>query len=398
MPRITQVRPVLLSAPYADPHTNGEVLHHLLTGYRTCGLVEITLDDGTTGLGEGYLAVFAPRLFVDLIQLLAPVLIGRDIVDYDAIHQDMLLTTGYWSLQGAAQHAVSALEIALCDCRARVAGVPVYQLFTDTPANPLKLYASGGDSIHPEAMTQEFEQVAALGIDTFKIRARKTDVHKARWCLEHGLKTDVCIAIDMTQNLAIPSQSVADVLEFLQSVGYEERIAFVEEAFGPDSVADFPDLRQRTAVKVAGGEIVTTYRELAERIGKGYYGIAQPDATVIGGIQPVVDLFKAAQVSQCAVYVHCWGGPVGMLANYHAALAGGGLVAEWPLPAYPLREALLEAGGWDIRDGYLQLQATAGLGARLTPEIEQAYPFREDAIYHCLVTQSRKPPDAIWRL
>lgn len=398
MPRITQVRPVLLSAPYADPQTNGEVLHHLRSGYRTCGLVEITLEDGTKGLGEGYLAVFAPRLFVDLIELLAPVAIGRDIADYDSIYRDMLLTTGYWSLQGAAQHAVSAMEIALCDCRARVAGIPVYKLFSDAEAYPLKLYASGGDSIHPEAMAKEFEQIAALGIDTFKIRARKTDVHKARWCLEKGLKTDIRIAIDMTQNLAIPSQSVTDVLEFLQAVGHEDRIAFVEEAFGPDSVEDFPILRQQVAVSVAGGEIVTTYRELASRIRSGYYDIVQPDATVMGGIQPAVDVFQDAQAHHCKVYVHCWGGPVGMLANYHAAIAGGGEVAEWPMPAYPLRDALLEAGGWDIQDGYLHLSSTAGLGARLTPEIEQAYPFRDDAIYHCLVTQSRKPPDSVWQM
>ncbi len=398
MPRITQVRPVLLSAPYADLQTNGEVLHHLMTGYRTCGLVEITLEDGTTGLGEGYLAVFAPQLFVDLIELLAPVVIGRDIEEYASIYRDMLLTTGYWSLQGAAQHAVSAMEIALCDCRARVAGIPVYKLFNDTDAYPLKLYASGGDSIHPEAMAKEFEQIAALGIDTFKIRARKTDVHKARWCLEKGMSADIRIAIDMTQNLAIPSQSVADVLEFLRSVEHEDRIAFVEEAFGPDSVDDFPALRQQIDVNVAGGEIVTTYRELASRIRGGYYDIAQPDATVMGGIQPVVDVFNDAIAHHCKVYVHCWGGPVGMLANYHAAIAGGGEVAEWPMPAYPLREALLEAGDWDIRDGCLYLGDGVGLGARLTPEIEQTYPFREDAIYHCLVTQSKKPPDSVWQI
>src|SRR5262245_30785084 len=56
MPAITNIRPVLLSAPYAWPD-NLEVQRHLPTGYRTIGLVEVTLDDGTTGLGEGYLAV-----------------------------------------------------------------------------------------------------------------------------------------------------------------------------------------------------------------------------------------------------------------------------------------------------------------------------------------------------
>ncbi len=45
MAKIRKVRPVLLSAPYADPKSSLEVKLHLRTGYRTCGLVEITLLD-----------------------------------------------------------------------------------------------------------------------------------------------------------------------------------------------------------------------------------------------------------------------------------------------------------------------------------------------------------------
>ena len=183
MPRIAQVRSVLLSAPYANTETNLEVLNHLPSGYRTCGLVEITLDDGTIGLGEGYLAVFAPRVFEALIQLLTPLLIGRDIND-KTIYRELLNTTGYWSLQGAAQHAISAAEIAIFDCRAQLAKLPVYRLLGYTGDTPrLKLYASGGDSRTPEAMSEEFEVIKQLGIDTFKIRARKEEINKARWCL-----------------------------------------------------------------------------------------------------------------------------------------------------------------------------------------------------------------------
>ena len=63
MPVVRSVRSVLLSAPYAEPEGNLEVLLHLPSGLRTTGLVEITLSDGTVGLGEGYLAVFAPTVF-----------------------------------------------------------------------------------------------------------------------------------------------------------------------------------------------------------------------------------------------------------------------------------------------------------------------------------------------
>ena len=44
--KIKQIRPVLLSAPYAKINENLEVDFHLCSGYRTVGMVEITLENG----------------------------------------------------------------------------------------------------------------------------------------------------------------------------------------------------------------------------------------------------------------------------------------------------------------------------------------------------------------
>jgi hypothetical protein len=51
---------------------------------------------------------------------------------------------------------------------------------------------------------------------------------------------------------------------------------------------------------------------------------------------------------------------------------------------------------WRIERGQLLLSDTPGLGVRLTPEIEREFPFREDAVYRCLVDPS-KAPAADWR-
>ncbi len=115
----------------------------------------------------------------------------------------------------------------------------------------------------------------------------------------------------------------------------------------------------------------------------------------MGGIQPILDLFAVAQASNTDIYVHCWGGPVGMMANYHAAVAGGGQVAEWPLPQFALRDALVKEA-WHIQDGYLYLPDSPGLNIRLTAAIEEEFAYREDAVYNCLVRDSRKLPDTIW--
>ncbi len=122
MPTIVGVRPVLLSAPYGSPD-NLEVQWCLRSGYRTTGLVEITLDDGTTGLGEGYLAVFAPHVFVEIVKLIAPYLVGKDASDLHQRYREMCMVTDYWSLEGAARHVVVACEIAAGRAR-QTAGRP----------------------------------------------------------------------------------------------------------------------------------------------------------------------------------------------------------------------------------------------------------------------------------
>jgi hypothetical protein len=83
---------------------------------------------------------------------------------------------------------------------------------------PLEVYASGGDSITPRAMLGELERVAALGIRSFKIRGRAHQVDKVAWTQRAAATAGIGVAVDMTQNLVVPSQSPRDVLEFTQRV------------------------------------------------------------------------------------------------------------------------------------------------------------------------------------
>ncbi len=388
-----------MSAPYARSGENLEVDLHLKSGYRTTGMVEITLDDGTTGLGEGYLAVFAPKVFVSIVELIAPQMIGRDVMNIRAILQDLSTITDYWSLQGAARHVHSAFEIAFQDCRAKVLGVPIYRMLHESSNNSIQLYGSGGDSPSPEFMRQEFRLLKELGIKKFKIRARGHQVEKAVWCMALGQKRGIDIAVDMAQNLTNPGQTLEEVVGFHENISAKSKsqLLFLEEVLGIWTAVNYPDLRARLPVKIAGGEIVTTPQELIDRIVSDWYDIVQPDATVIGGISAVLRVFEAANLQSTEVMVHSWGGPVAMMANYHAALAGGGILAEWPMPSYPIRDALVEQP-WRIEDGILHLPDIPGLGVRLTPKFERQFPFRKDAVYNCLTETDASPQNDVWKL
>ncbi|HEV3177141.1 MAG TPA: hypothetical protein VGZ72_14205, partial [Stellaceae bacterium] len=119
MPKIRSVRSVLLSSPYADPD-DPEIKECFPNGAkRTIGMVEVTLENGVTGLGEGYLAVFAPRVFTAIVDLCRPQLLGLDGFDIPGAVRRLRSLCDYWSLQGAARHVISAVEIALQDAKAK---------------------------------------------------------------------------------------------------------------------------------------------------------------------------------------------------------------------------------------------------------------------------------------
>ncbi len=266
------------------------------------------------------------------------------------------MITGYWSSQGAAQHVMSAFDIAIHDCKAQLLGIPIYQLYNPDAKNTIKLYGSGGDSPTPELMKKEFEYLNILGIKSFNIRTRNNQVEKARFALREGRKYGIEIAIDMTQNLANPGQSVNEVVGFYEKIcaGTDSKLFFLEEVLGLNDVDSYPELRKQIDTLLAGGEIVTTSKELNQRIEQEWYDIVQPDATVIGGIKALCEVFKKASEYNTQVFVHCWGGPVGMAANYHSALAFKGEIAEWPMPYYPLREEMM-IEPWSIKNGELTI-------------------------------------------
>ncbi len=397
MAKIAKIRPVLLTAPYGNEQSL-EVILHLPFGLRNCGLVEITLEDGTIGLGEAYLAVFAPQVFTEMVNVISPYLIGCDILDLNQQFNRMVSIVGYWGLKGPARHVLGAFEMAMTDAKAKLLEIPAYALLGTKGCEKLSLYGSGGDSVDVQSMHQELDSLQELGIDLFKIRARNDEVAKTVWVLEKAAARGIRVGVDMCQNLAIPSQTVSDVLKYLDAVKTRTAndIVFLEEVLGPFCSGDYKVLRRKCDVKICGGETITTSHELCELVREGIYDFVQPDASVLGGISEVLQVFDCAAQYGCDVVVHAWSGGVGLMANYHAAIAGGALLAEWPMPKYSLREELL-IEPLNIQNGQIEAPQTPGLGVILTEEIEKKYPFTEKGTYRCIPTGYARPGPEIWQ-
>jgi L-alanine-DL-glutamate epimerase-like enolase superfamily enzyme len=398
MPIITGVRTILLSSPYADAD-DPEIKECFPNGAkRTVGMVEITLDNGVTGLGEGYLVVFAPLVFRSIVDLCTPQVIGLDGSDVAGLVRRLRSLCDYWSLQGAARHVISAFEIAIQDARGKTLGVPVHRLLGEARDDAIEIYGSGGCCDAKEQFLREFALLESRGIKLYKIRSVKRDVYRTAWVLNEAGRRGIRVGVDMCQNLADPPQPVDDVVTFVEAVHRltPHRMAFLEEAVGPDAPESFRKLRGRIDVPVYGGEIITTPREMIARMDMGAYAAVQPDASVMGGISAVMDIFAAGARTGTDVIVHAWGGAVAIMASYHAAFAGHGKLVEWPMLAFPLGEEMIGNEGF-ISNGKLRRPDKPGLGLTLTPDMERRYAFDESAVYCCVLHDWGPPPDESWK-
>jgi L-alanine-DL-glutamate epimerase-like enolase superfamily enzyme len=397
MPTIEAVRCVLLSSPYADAD-DPEIKECFPNGpKRTIGMVEVTLDNGVTGLGEGYLAVFAPLVFRSIVELCRPYVLGKEGFDIDRRVRDLRSVCDYWSLQGAARHVISAFEIALQDARAKSLGVPVYDALGGATCDSIEIYGSGGCCDAKDQFHRELDLLGSKGIGLYKIRSVKRDIFRTAWVLEEAAARGIRVGVDMCQNLADPPQAVDDVVAFIEAVHAltDQRMIFVEEAIGPDAPEGFRELRGRTDVPVYGGEIITTPKEMIDRMRAGVYDAVQPDASVIGGISAVLQIFEAARSTATRVVVHAWGGAAAIMASYHAAFVAGGDLVEYPMLDFPLAADMMGDQG-RIEAGRLIRPTAPGLGLVLTPQIEQRYPFDETAVYSCMLHDWGPPPDDDW--
>ena len=395
MSKIENIRTILLSADYGSKN-HPEILECFPNGpKRTIGLVEVTLENGVKGYGEGYLGVFAPKVFKSIVELCAPYLIGKDGFNILRRYKDLCSICDYWSLQGAARHTTSAIEIALVDAKSKTQKCPAYKLLGNSTKEKIEVYGSGGICDTKEHFIEEFELLNQLGVKKYKIRAVPSDINKTAWVLKEARKYGIEVGIDMCQNLADPPINAEDVINYINHIKNitKEKILFLEEAVGPMDIKGFKKLKETLNIDICGGEVITTPLEMIERINLDIYNFVQPDASVIGGMYAVKEVFEYSKIKPV---VHAWGGPVAIMANYHVAFGCNGNLVEFPMIPYKL-EPIMFGDQKIIENGFLLRPENPGIGITMNDKIEKDFPFDEESVYSCVVVDRGQPKDSFWK-
>jgi L-alanine-DL-glutamate epimerase-like enolase superfamily enzyme len=148
--------------------------------------------------------------------------------------------------------------------------------------------------------------------------------------------------------------------------GYD--VHWFEEPLVPDAMNDYVQLRHRSPVRIAGGEVLTRRQSFEPWLESGAFDIVQPDVTKVGGISEERRIAWMAQEHGIRFIPHGWNTAIGLAADLQLASACRDTDLVEYLTGSPFIDAIA-VGGWHLdEDGMLPIPDTPGLGVRLDPD------------------------------
>src|ERR1051326_7190242 len=168
--RITDITTTVLRHPDL-PGIQDATIRHAERG-RSALFVHIKTNTGQEGLGVG---TTVAREVIE--HSLKPILVNQDPLCIEKLWDDMFWRVRGFGRKGVAFCAISAVDIALWDLKAKLFGVPLYRLlgpYTDR----VPIYGSGGwTSYSEEELVREQTSYVERGIPRVKMKVAKDFGH-----------------------------------------------------------------------------------------------------------------------------------------------------------------------------------------------------------------------------
>lgn len=322
---IRSVETILLSIPFTDGGGAGEGLTPSRWSALDVALIRIETSEGRIGWGEAFSYFCAEAVKAMMDRSIAPLLIGQRIDDPAALGLTLQRRLVLFGRYGITMFALSGVDIALWDLKAKAAGVSLANLLSPAPRNTIPAYASlvrYGDSRIAAHFT---ECACAEGYSHIKLheitRPEIAACDRARGAAR--LMVDVNCSWDMQQ-----ARQMASWLRDQGCFWLEEPV------FPPEDFATLGDLA-REGLALSAGENLCTHWQFAQMIASGGVQYPQPSVTKVGGISELLKIADLAKQAGLTLMPHSpYFGP-GYLASVQiAAILPGDVLFEhlyvWP--------------------------------------------------------------------
>jgi mannonate dehydratase len=381
----------------------------ILTAPNRIRLVVVKVETTEPGLVGWGCATFTQRALVvqtALEQYLKPFLIGRNVDEIEDIWQASYVSS-YWRNGPVLFNAMSGVDMALWDIKAKRAGMPLYQLLGGKVRHGADCYfhASGSTFAEVEenarrAMEQGFRhvrvQVATPGYAGYGARGTapapaggQNDVvgptnPKAIWEPAPYVRMVPKLFEHLRTKLGDDVELLHDVHErvtFTQAINLCKslepyRLFFLEDPLPPEDNDHFRLLRQQTSTPLAMGELFNTQHEYVPLIKDRLIDFIRIHISQIGGLSPAR---KVAALSEFFGVRTAWHGPGDASPLAHAAQLALELVSYnfgvHEGSGFPKETQEVFAGCPEIKNGYMLAQEKPGLGIEVDEKLAAKFPI-----------------------
>jgi len=351
-------------------------------------LVELTTEDGIVGFGEAAVAYgLGADAAAGMLSDFAPIVVGCDATYPRHIWQE-IYDNSFWTKGGGAIvfAALSAIDQALWDIKAKALGVPVYELFGAKFEDSIEVYANGWSASHNDVTgwAKSAERPLADGYNQLKCyplahevngvslrhvqrrqlsdEAFKRAVERVR-LLRKVVGPDIGLMLDLSGGLN------NDQLIRFMDVCAELDLIWVEEPFDPFDVQGFRNNAGRWAVPIAAGERVYTRHGFRNLLETGGVDVVMPDVGNCGGIFEFVQIAAMAESYNARVSAHNCASSLLTAASMQVAAAS---TMSMPLETYPYFsdndgyvQVLKNPPERSVKNGKLDIPTLPGLGVEV---------------------------------
>jgi L-alanine-DL-glutamate epimerase-like enolase superfamily enzyme len=298
---------------------------HIVGDDRNFLFVEIEADNGLTGIGEAGVTWQEPAV-AGMIETLKPRLIGQNPMRTEHLWQ-MMFRSGFFPLGRIGAAALSAIDIALWDLKAKSLNLPLYELLGGQVRDRVVCYPHiRGTST--EELVEQAKQKQAEGWNFVRFDPRPEadgttfePSSAARRCVADFAAVREACGDDM--EIIVDLHTRFDPVEAIRVCRDLEqyRPYFVEDPIRMENFDSFRKLNRHVNVPLAAGEQYATKWEFRQQIEEDLIDYARTDLCIVGGITETMKIAGWCETHYIKMAFHNPLGPVATAASLHCDLA-----------------------------------------------------------------------------
>jgi L-alanine-DL-glutamate epimerase-like enolase superfamily enzyme len=254
---------------------------------------------GQYGIGYTYAGNATATLIHDL---LASIVIGLDALSPNAAYMEMWRAVRNLGRPGIASTAISAVDCALWDLKARILQVPLSTLLGQV-RDGAAIYGSGGFTSYTDAqLTNQLAGWAEQGIRAVKMKIGRDaarDPHRVA-IARQGIGLDVQLFVDANGGYGRKQAlSMAEVFS-------RYSVSWFEEPVSSDDLDGLRLIRDRApaGMEIAAGEYGYDIFYFQRMLAAGAVDVQQADVTRCGGITAILQVAAICQAHNIPLSCH----------------------------------------------------------------------------------------------